>query len=255
MGCGHRPASGLRWAFDEVEEAIILEDDCVPHPTFFPFCEELLERYRDDERVMHISGNQFVARPKPPIFSYSVSRYCLSWGWATWRRAFRHYDPEIRLWPALSGTSWLPDVLGDERAAAHWKRVFDRAHVERDRAGYWDFQWIFACWAQQGVSLLPEANLISNIGFGEDATHTKRANDKRAHLPSVPMTFPLRHPPFLVRDPDQDRMIFEKVVISQSKRSLFGRVRRRCASALPEPLRRAISLMKSKFFQTHGQPS
>src|SRR5262245_4967250 len=93
LGVGTRPATGLRWVFEQVESAIILEDDCIPHPTFFRYCEELLERYRDDQRVMHISGDNWNFNRQPRPFSYFFSNYCYSCGWATWRRAFRHYDP------------------------------------------------------------------------------------------------------------------------------------------------------------------
>lgn len=255
LGCGHRPATGLRWAFEQVEEAIILEDDCVPHPTFFRFCEELLEHYRDDERVMHISGNQFLALPKEPSLSYSFSRYCLSWGWATWRRAFRHYDPDIKLWPTLRKSSWIADVMGDEEAAAHWTRIFDEAHAQGDRAGYWDFQWLFACWAQRGLSILPLSNLVSNIGFGQDATHTTRSNDKRGNFPTAPIAFPLQHPPFMARSRESDRMIFEQVVLSRRKRSVAERMRRKCAAALPDPVRKSIASMRSRLLQTVRQSS
>nr|MBA3765731.1 glycosyltransferase family 2 protein [Acidobacteriota bacterium] len=101
LGCGARPSSGLDWVFENVAEAIILEDDCLPHPTFFPFCAELLERHRDDERVMMISGDNFQFGRKRTQYSYYFSRYTHTWGWATWRRAWRYFDREIKLWPAL----------------------------------------------------------------------------------------------------------------------------------------------------------
>jgi hypothetical protein len=232
--------------FEQVEEAIVLEDDCLPHPTFFRFCEDLLDRYRQDERVMHISGDNFLSSRQSNTLSYSFSNYTLSWGWATWRRAFQHYDPDIKLWPMLRDTPWLSEVLGGSDATAHWRRIFDRAHVEGDRAGYWDFQWLFTCWAQRGLSVLPGVNLISNMGFGERATHTRRPNDWRANLPTSELGFPLQHPQFMVRDVGNDRAIFEQIVISSGKRGIRARLRKKCAAVIPPALRRSISALKSR---------
>ena len=142
LGCGRRFSTGLVWAFEQVERAIILEDDTLPSPSFFPFCEELLERYDDDERIMHISGNNYQPERRPAPYSYYFSRYCHIWGWATWRRAFRHYAFEMNLWPGLRDSSWLPDLLDDEVAAQWWRNCLDRAW-RGDRSVYdsWDMQW------------------------------------------------------------------------------------------------------------------
>ena len=247
LGCGHRPASGLRWVFEQVEEAIILEDDCVPHPTFFRFCEELLEKYRDDERVMHISGDNYFLRESKVPFSYSFSCYCLSWGWATWRRAFQYYDPEIRLWPMLRDTSWLLDNLGDRSAASYWKMIYDRAYASIDNVNTWDFQWLFATWAHRGLSILPNTNLVSNIGFREDATHTKGVTDRLANLPRSGMIFPLKHPPCMVPDKKVDQAIFERAVLSP-RPSPYDQLRQKCAF-LPAPLRKPLSLLFSLWSQ------
>ncbi len=244
MGCGRRVATGLRWVFEQVEEAIILEDDCLPHPTFFRFCEELLDKYRHDERVMHISGAHIVSGRKNTPFSYSFSRYPLSWGWASWRRAFQHYDPAITLWPSLRDTSWLVDLLGDPKAVEHWKRVYDSTHSGMDKVNTWDFQWLFACWAQFGLSILSNINLVSNIGFREDATHTRRSTDKRANLDVAEMTFPLNHPPCIVHDREYDQMIFDQTVRSRPS-SLSQRLRRRCVAALPTALRKPLAALRS----------
>jgi hypothetical protein len=246
MGCARRPSSGLQWAFERVEEAVILEDDCLPNPSFFTYCDELLERYRDDERVMHISGDQFVQPPAHHAFSYSFSRYCLSWGWATWRRAFAHYDLHIARWPAVRSTPWLADILSDERAVAHWTAIFDRTFADLDDVNTWDYQWVFACWIQSGLSVLPPVNLVSNIGYRDDATHTKRAGDERANVPNGDLAFPLRHPDFVVRDREMDRLIFETVVLRGRSPRFLDRLRDRCAAALPRPVRRSLTALRSR---------
>jgi len=243
LGVGHRPASGIRWVFEHVEEAIIFEDDCLPHPTFFRYCDELLEKYRDDKRVMHISGDNWNFTHGMQSFSYFFSCYCYSCGWATWRRAFRHYDPEVKQWPRLRDTPWLLDILGDPRAAEFWKRKFELVYSEGIGIHGWDWPWLFACWIQHGLSVLPSTNLISNIGFGKDATHTTSLDDERANIPIEEMTFPLRHPLDMVRDVSVDQKIARQVGLKPE--DLFHKLRRTCVGALPPPLRRSLSSLRA----------
>lgn len=226
LGCGLRPASGISWVFQNVEEAIILEDDCLPHPTFFRFCDELLGRYRDDERVMMISGNNFQNGKTRTSESYYFSCYPHSWGWATWRRSWQLYDFEIKIWPQLRETSWLLDTLGDEESAAYWRTTFDSLS---GRSDVWDYQWTFACWAQSGLAILPNVNLVSNIGWGEHATHTKTADNPAGNLPTEAMTFPLSHPTYLVRNREADQFTFEKHFAGWTP-NLYRRLRRRVMS-------------------------
>jgi hypothetical protein len=252
LGCGRRLASGLQWVFEQVEEVIFLEDDCVPGSAFFPYCEELLERYRTDERVMHISGNQFVTPARPTPFSYSFSRYPLSWGWATWRRAFQHYDYRMTLWPQLKQTKWLRDVLGDELAVNQWTDVFDYTFANNDDS--WDFQWVFACWAQCGLSILPHVNLVSNTGFGPGALHTTNATDSLANLPIGELPVPLRHPDHIVRDVEQDALIFQGIFPPEIRASLLDLLRRSCITALPLDVRRSLSSIRSRI-SSRSRPS
>lgn len=242
LGVGRRPATGIRWVFEQVDEAIILEDDCLPDPTFFRYCDELLEEYRDDERVMHISGDNWHFGQRQTPFSYFFSCYCYSCGWASWRRAFRHYDPEIRLWPALRDTSWLLDILGDSRAVEFWQSKFDLHYNVGIANTGWDWPWLFACWAHHGLSILPATNLISNIGFGADATHTKRTNDKRANVPTAAMTLPLHHPPYMVRDMEADHKIVEQVGLPPAPpQTLYYKLRRDCIEAMSPSLRQFLA--------------
>jgi hypothetical protein len=246
LGCGGRPATGIRWVFEQVEEAIILEDDCLPHPTFFRYCEELLARFRHDGRVMHISGDNFLYGRKLTPFSYFFSCYGLSWGWASWRRAFQHYDREIKLWPAVRDTTWLLDICGNSTAVEHWKGIFDRAYAEGGHNDYWDFQWVFACWVQRGLSILPNINLISNIGFGADATHTGNPEHKLANLATGEMLFPLNHPPHVVRHAKTDQIILEQLLFPQQP-TFYGKLRQKCATTLPAPIRQLVSSLRSRF--------
>jgi len=247
LGCGRRVATGLSWVFEHVDAAIILEDDCVPDPTFFTFCTELLEKYRDDERVMHVGGSGFQFGRTQRRFSYFFARNYPSWGWATWRRAWRHYDLEIRLWPELRDTDWLLDITDDARVIDHWRAMFDRAYAVVDHVNTWDFQWTFACWVQNGLSVLPHGTLVSNIGFREDATHTRGASDPIANLQTVPMSFPLYHPPCVLRDREADRAFVDNVLVPYlgPRPNVYRRFRERCLSVLPASIRTSISTAKS----------
>lgn len=197
LGCKRRVSSGIDWVFEQVPEAIILEDDCLPHPSFFRFCEEMLERYRHDPRIMAVSGDNFQFGQKRGAYSYYFSRYNHVWGWASWRRAWEHYDVDMRLWPEIRDGRMLAGILDDARQYDYWANIFERVHG--GLIDTWDYQWTFACWIQNGLTLLPQTNLISNIGFGVDATHTQSAS-VFAELPVQEMDFPLEHPPYMLRD-------------------------------------------------------
>ena len=207
MGCRRRVASGLHWVFTQVEEAIILEDDCLADESFFPFCAELLERYRNDPRVMSIAGDnfQFGQRRTPHSYYFSVIPHV--WGWATWRRAWRHFDLHMRRWPMLRETTWLRDLLGHESVARFYQDTFDKG--VSGEVDTWDIQWVFANFAQGGLTILPETNLVTNIGFGADATHTRSSNARESNIPVVPMRFPLDHPAVVERNVDADEFTFE----------------------------------------------
>ncbi|SRR5579883_3102355 len=203
LGCKKRVSSGLDWVFKTVEEAIVLEDDCLPHPTFFPFCEALLDHYRHDTRVMVISGNNFQFGRKRTPDSYYFSHYNHIWGWASWRRAWRYYDVKMSLWPTIRRGDWLHDFLRDDRAVHYWTEVFDA--VSRNLIDTWDYQWMFACWTQHGLTVLPNVNLISNLGFGAGATHTTEVT-QFSNLATEAMPFPLQHPTFVIRDTKADAL-------------------------------------------------
>lgn len=253
LGVGVRPATGLRWVFDHVEAAIILEDDCVPHPSFFRYCDELLEKYRDDERVMHISGDNFWFGARQS--SYFFSEYCLSWGWATWRRAFQYYDPELRLWPALRHTSWLEEKLTNPRVIEFWANKFEWTYTAGVEVTGWDWPWLFACWAHRGLSILPSTNLISNIGFDEHATHTKLADDARGHVPASEMNFPLTHPECMVRDTAVDWQILEQNGLPPEPQGLYHKLRRRFVEACPIPVRNTLASLRSSLLLSRQDAS
>ena len=224
LGCKVRVSSGLNWVFNNVEEAIILEDDCLPHPSFFLFCEKLLKYYREDERIMVISGDNFQFGRKRTTYSYYFSRYNHCWGWATWKRAWQHYDVEMKLWQQIRDNNWLESILERPRAIEYWQKVFQATYDENINS--WAYRWTFACWIQNGLTILPNANLVSNIGFGVEGTHTTNNSNAVANLTTEKVCFPLQHPPFIIRDALADEFtqktlfntsVFERIVKKAKK--------------------------------------
>ncbi len=220
LGCRRRVSSGLDWAFERVDRAIILEDDCLPEPGFFTFCDELLERYVDDPRVMHIAGSCFLPDLAQRPESYVVSRFPFIWGWATWRRAWRQFDLDMRAWPRFEADGKLAELFPDPADARIWVRNLSATH--RGDVDTWDAQWVLAFWLAGGMSLVSTRNLISNLGFGKDATHTIGWSPQAA-LPTRALDLPLRHPEALAFDPALDAR-FQQTVFRQ-RRSVIDRVR------------------------------
>ena len=168
LGCKRRISSGLDWVFEMVDEAIILEDDCLPHPDFFPFCEELLTRYRDEERVMMIGGTNYLLDSLNIKESFCFSRYFSIWGWATWRRAWEKYDITMKDWNELKKRNCVNSFYTQPFMRKHINTIFDKAY--KNEVDTWDTQWFYACLFNNGLSIVPKKNLISNIGLV--GTHT-----------------------------------------------------------------------------------
>ena len=222
LGCKKRVSSGIDWVFSQVDEAIILEDDCLPEPSFFRFCEEMLERYRADLRVGMISGDNFHTDPMPGADSYYFSKYCHIWGWASWKdRWVESYDVGMAQWPRVRDTGQLLDMLGGSGRTSYWDKIFSRVH--QGKVDTWDYQWVFANWLQGRLSVMPTVNLVSNIGFRPDATHTNSLTEL-ADLPTMPMAFPLQHPVGLLRNTRADR-VSAKRCFQPLWRRIYGRVK------------------------------
>lgn len=208
-GCGIGVSEGITWFFSRVEEGIILEDDCLPTADFFRFVGELLPRYRDDERVMMITGSDFsgLAPRRPansPSYNYRFVHYPCVWGWASWQRAWRHYDITMPTWPEAKAAGLLDTLFRDPRWQRYWERKLDGMH--RGRRDTWDYAWMYICMSRHAVTITPVGNQITNIGDGPEATHT-HDNNPLLHCPSSPMVFPLRHPPFMSVDTEYDRLL------------------------------------------------
>lgn len=203
LGCKYGVSGGIDWFFENEEEGIILEDDCLPSQSFFWFCEELLERYRGDKRILMISGDNFQFGKRRTNDSYYFSQYTHIWGWASWRRAWRYFDKDMENWPLIRDNGYLFDILQNKRAAKYWAQIFET--VYRGKIDTWDYPWTFSCWIQNGLTVLPNVNLVSNIGFDGDATHTTSKDNANSKIPVFNLSFPLKHPNWMIRDDVADR--------------------------------------------------
>lgn len=217
LGCGRRMATGIGWVFEQCESAIFLEDDCIPSSSFFPFCAELLDRYRDDARIFAVNGTAYGT--EDTTTSYRFSRYFLGWGWASWRRSWDAFDFDLRDWPRLRDAFWLDALFSEEPGAAYWRTIFDAVH--RGAIDSWDYQMLFASWQRDALSLHPSRNLVDNVGFGRGATNTKKRPPHYGK--SRDLSFPLVHPPEVRRDARRDRWLQENIFAAPPRWRTFFR--------------------------------
>jgi hypothetical protein len=198
LGCKYAVSGAITWFFENEEMGIILEDDCLPSQSFFWFCEELLERYKDDLRVWHISGDNFQEGTNRGDGDYYFSKYNHIWGWASWANRWQSYDVNMESYKLFDSSSQLLNVFNNKKSQKYWADVFFK--VSDGQIDTWDYQWVYTTISNSGLSILPNKNLISNIGFGPDATHTMDLDSQRSKLERENVSFPLKHPSFITQD-------------------------------------------------------
>lgn len=196
--------SGVDWFFEHEAAGVILEDDCVPAPAFLPFAAELLETYRDTPSVMHISGVSMRSPSREraaPAASYAFAGSGHVWGWATWRRAWRAFEPTLAAWPRVR-EQYRHAANPLRRALAH---KFASAHAGRKWT--WSRAWYWTIAQQQGLAIIPAVNLVENVGTGPDATHQHGSRHPLRQRAETTLAWPLVHPPHLERDAAYDRLL------------------------------------------------
>lgn len=208
LGLKKRVSSGLDWVFSQVESAIILEDDCLPHPDFFPFCQDLLERYKDDDRVWTITGNNNQNGKKRSNDAYYFSKYGHCWGWATWRRAWAQYDGDITFWPEWKLSQDWRNKVPDPYEQAYWIDIFDRIYLKKIDS--WAYPWMTCLWYCGGLTATPRVNLVTNIGVGPDSTHTL-ADEDQPGVPVRPLG-PITHPLEVRQHLKADQYVFDHLL-------------------------------------------
>lgn len=210
LGCGKAPSTAISWFFEQEEEGIILEDDCVPHPHFFTFCEQLLPYYRNDTRISIISGCNFdTAKQFSTKESYFYSIFPYTWGWASWRRNWQDYDYHLKEWRSINKKTFLRKHLFNQKSYdLSWQQIFDGLSNDAPKH-IWDYQFFYQCFKKHQLSIVPNVNLIQNIGCGEGATHTMAADNPKMYIPLQKMTFPLTHPEHFVSNKAYDIFLQE----------------------------------------------
>jgi hypothetical protein len=203
LGCGLAVSEAITWFFDHVEQGIILEDDCLPHSSFFPYCEQMLEKYKDNENVFTINGSNLQGETSLSDASYSFSYYAYVWGWASWRRAWKLYDFELKNLQEFKTKNLIKKIDIRTTFQKYWIPIFEQ--VKNKKIDTWDYQWIFSIWNHQGMNIMPNVNLISNIGFGVEATHTI-SSSKFQNLVSKDIGF-ISHPKNIEVNEKLDRYI------------------------------------------------
>tara|TARA_A100001035_G_scaffold268997_1_gene254535 strand:- start:405 stop:1346 length:942 start_codon:yes stop_codon:yes gene_type:complete len=206
LGCKIGVVRAINWFFENVEEGIIMEDDNVAHPDFFMFCQELLKKYKFDKRVWSISGSNNQDGIIRGDGSYYFGKTPLVWGWATWKDRWNEYDVDMKKWPDLKAKNYLDDIFKDKIEMKYWLTIFDNFY-ETSEPDTYDYQWVFTCLINNGLVIIPNKNLINNIGFNLDATHTKWEKTSVSKVSSIGNK--LIHPKFILCDSDAERYQFD----------------------------------------------
>lgn len=220
IGCRYSVSSAIDWFFENVEEGIILEDDCLPSESFFKYCHELLDYYRLDTRVMQVCGLNVLKKWNRSPYSYFFSNYGPVWGWASWRRAWKFYDVQMKLWPEIREKKLYEDFSQNIEEAEFRLALYDK--VYSGEIDTWDYQWGFAKMVNNGLSVISSSNQISNLGFNDSATHTvSGCNSPYASMQTFELKLPLIHPDYIVRDCQADmRYLNEFMSVKSAKISL-----------------------------------
>jgi hypothetical protein len=213
--------NAVNWFFSNEDEGIILEDDCLPDQTFFRFCDEMLEKYRLDNRIFMITGNNFQESIRANSSSYGFSIYTHTWGWASWKRSWQNQDLRLESWPELEKSGLLDSLHTNRNVKFFWGHLFENIYLRKHKGACWDYKFLYSCWKDNSLNIVPSVNLISNIGHGENSTHTKDKNSIYANRKKSSLVWPLKHPQMVERNflaDEQDgldeyfkRTIFDKI--------------------------------------------
>lgn len=212
LGCKMAVSSAIDWFFEHEESGAILEDDCLPNPSFFRFMAEMLEHYKDDDRVMKIAGANYIGDDySQNQYDYFFSHYAHVWGWATWRRAWKHFTLEMTAYEEVKEKDLLQASFSCEGEAKHFWNVWEM--TREGKLDSWAYRWQYALYIQSGMTVVPRKNMVSNIGFGVDSTHTSDKGHPLENFPKADMDFPITHPDFLLWDKEADRKFYERFLI------------------------------------------
>lgn len=236
MGCNDAIWGALNWFFDKITEGIVLESDCLPHPDFWYYTSELLERYRNKTEIKFIGGNNYQNSINRGDGSYFFSKMAYNWGWATWKRAWQEFDYDIcNKYSKNSFHKIINSQFVDNDERKYWKKIFK--FVREDRPYMWDFRILFSIWAASGITIAPNVNLVTNIGFHPDALTTKDISSPYNNLP-LESILPIRHPSKIKIDIEADLYYYRNYLHNSIKYDTF---RKKIEEMLPWKFRKATS--------------
>jgi hypothetical protein len=238
----HLPGA-ITWFFEHEPEGIIIEDDCLPDPSFFPFCEQVLAAHRDDPDVLHVGANNFQPPDRHRSASYYFSAYSHVWGWASWRDAWAHNDLELAGVSEAEFATCLRRLFRRRRDRRYWGLMF--RYARSGKVETWDYSWMFTQWARGARAVTPTTNLVSNLGFGVASTHTHDPADRWAALPTEPVPLPLQHPGSDELDRTADEWTSD-VFYGIRAKARSGFVKVRLALVLPVSWRRQLKRWRAR---------
>ena len=241
LGCGHGPADAISWFFENQEMGIILEDDILADLSFFRFCDELLKKYKDDDRIGQIGGFNRIDK-EIKSSEYYFSKYPQIWGWASWRRAWADYDFTISSWERLRNTDFVYHAFSNKYFAKEKIETYNKTYNSRgEYYNTWDFQWTFCNLVQNRLTIIPSCNLITNIGFNKDATHTFDKKDPRKNIQRGEIIFPLKHPVSFVCDSRRDKKLVDLLTPNR-----WVRAKRKLRLILPDSFIKFYKFIRNK---------
>ena len=213
LGCKHAVSSAINWFFSHVNNGIILEDDCLPEHEFFKYCEDLLEYHHGDDRIMHIAGTNLNWEKYKGNNSYFFSYYSPVWGWATWKRAWEKYDVNMSSY-TIDGKKIINRKFTEIKERIYRKLVYRLCYT--NQLDTWDYQWNYSIITNNGMAIIPNANMVTNIGFGSDATHTTNKEFALNVNAAGKIVFPLIHPDLIQIDINNDKSYFKHITLKQT---------------------------------------
>lgn len=225
LGCKIAVSSAITWFFEHEEEGIILEDDCLPNQSFFKFCDQMLSEYRNDSRIMMISGTNYLFNQYVGDSDYFCSRYFAIWGWATWRRAWKHYDISMKEWPTYRSAGYIEAIFGAGDVANFYNKTFD--HISNAQIDTWDLQWVYSCIVNYGLSIVSTKNLIANIGIHGTHTSDEGSTSKFINMPTEEIKNKIKcQGTHVSPDSELDKLSFYNIGILKNEKKKVSWLRR-----------------------------
>lgn len=249
LGVKMGESSAMTWFWENEEMGIVLEDDTLPVQSFFWYCEELLEKYRDDERVWSIMGNNLMTEWEPTnadSYYFSAHGYGAYWGWAGWRRVWRKYDVDMKAWPSVRSEGIMFGHFIDRAEMKEAYKMFDLTY--KGIISSWDYQFDFGRVMDRSVNIIPNVNLIRNVGFGSEGTNTVNQNDRRNKNEVLEIVLPLVHPGHMMVDAVRDHQYFKRYILPTA----FGRFKNVIKDILPAGLDQAVTPFLSRILRRIG---